>query len=67
MWASLYSGGRVHLTREAPGRPGRGFSETDATTLLGWVKELNGNFARLAHYPHNRNMSRVADRAGLFL
>jgi beta-galactosidase/beta-glucuronidase len=33
----------------------------------GWVKDRNANFARLAHYPHNRNMSRVADRTGLFL
>ncbi len=57
----------ISMHEEAPGRPGRGYSEADATTLLGWVKELNGNFARLAHYPHNRNMSRVADRAGLFL
>lgn len=57
----------VSIHEEAPLRPGRGHSEADATTLLGWVKELNGNFARLAHYPHNRNMARVADRAGLFL
>ncbi len=57
----------ISMHEEAPMRPGRAYSEADATTLLGWVKELNGNFARLAHYPHNRNMSRVADRAGLFL
>jgi beta-glucuronidase len=57
----------ICMHEEAPLRPGRGYSEADATTLLGWVKELNGNFARLAHYPHSRNMSRVADRAGLFL
>ncbi len=57
----------ICMHEEAPMRSGRGFSEKDATTLLGWVKELNGNFARLAHYPHNRNMSRVADRTGLFL
>jgi len=57
----------ICMHEEAPARPGRAHSEADATTLLGWVKELNGNFARLAHYPHNRNMSRVADRTGLFL
>jgi beta-glucuronidase len=57
----------ISLHEEAPMRPGRGYSEADATTLLGWVKELNGNFARLAHYPHNRNMARVADRTGVFL
>lgn len=57
----------VSIHEEAPGRSGRASSEADAATLLGWVKELNGNFARLAHYPHNRNMARVADRTGLFL
>jgi beta-glucuronidase len=57
----------VCMHEEAPGRPGRAWSEADATTLLGWVTELNGNFARLAHYPHNRSMSRVADRTGVFL
>jgi len=57
----------ICLHEEAPLRSGRGWSEQDATTLLGWVQELNANFARLAHYPHNRNMARVADRTGLFL
>ena len=44
---------------------GRAFSADDARTLLGWVKEMNGNYVRLAHYPHNRNMTRMADRMGL--
>ena len=57
----------ICMHEEAPLRSGRAYSEADATTLLGWVKELNGNFARLAHYPHNRNMARVADRTGVFL
>jgi beta-glucuronidase len=57
----------ISMHEEAPMRSGRGWSEQDATTLLGWVQELNGNFARLAHYPHNRNMARVADRTGVFL
>jgi beta-glucuronidase len=57
----------VSIHEEAPRRPGRAATEQDAATLLGWVKELNGNFARLAHYPHNRNMARVADRTGVFL
>jgi beta-glucuronidase len=57
----------VCIHEEAPYRSGRAATEKDAATLLGWVKELNGNFARLAHYPHNRNMARVADREGLFL
>jgi hypothetical protein len=27
----------------------------------GWAKELNANFVRLAHYPHNEHMARGAD------
>ena len=57
----------VCLHEEAPFRSGRSATEQDATTALGWVRELNGNFARLAHYPHNANMARVADRTGLML
>jgi beta-glucuronidase len=57
----------VSVHEEAPLRSGRAATEQDATTILGWVRELNGNFARLAHYPHNRNMARVADRAGVML
>jgi beta-glucuronidase len=57
----------ICLHEEAPMRSGRASTEQDAVTALGWVKELDANFARLAHYPHNRNLARVADRAGLFL
>ena len=37
----------------------------DAQALLGWAKELGCNFVRLAHYPHNENEIRLADRMGL--
>jgi beta-glucuronidase len=57
----------ICLHEEAPLRSGRAATEADATTALAWVKELNGNFTRLAHYPHNRNVARVADRTGVFL
>jgi beta-glucuronidase len=50
---------------EAPFRSGRAYSTEDARTLLGWVKELHGNFVRLAHYPHNEAMLREADRLGV--
>lgn len=39
----------------------------DAETLLGWAQELNCNFVRLAHYPHNEHMIRVADSLGLLV
>jgi beta-glucuronidase len=57
----------VSIHEEAPYRSGRAFSADDARTLLGWVKEMNGNYVRLAHYPHNRNMTRMADRMGLLV
>jgi beta-glucuronidase len=52
---------------EAPLRTGRAYSAEEARTLLGWVKELGGNFVRLAHYPHNEAMTREADRLGVLV
>jgi len=56
----------ICIHEEAPFR-GRAFSREDARTLLGWAKELGCNFVRLAHYPHNENMIREADRLGLMV
>ena len=49
------------LHEENPLRGGRAYSAEDARLLLGWAKELGCNFVRLAHYPHNEHMARVAD------
>ena len=57
----------ISLHEENPLRGGRAFSEEDARMLLGWAKELGCNFVRLAHYPHNEHMARVADEIGLML
>jgi beta-glucuronidase len=57
----------ISLHEEAPFRGGRAFSEEDDRTLLEWAKELGCNFVRLAHYPHNENMIRLADRLGLMV
>jgi beta-glucuronidase len=57
----------VCLHEENPLRGGRAYSEADARLLLGWAKELGCNFLRLAHYPHNEHMARVADEMGLML
>lgn len=57
----------VSVHEEAPFRAGRAYSEADAHTLLGWVKAMNGNYARLAHYPHNEHMVRAADSLGVML
>ena len=57
----------ISMHEEAPFREGRAFSAEDAQTLLGWVKELGCNFVRFAHYPHNENEIRLADRMGLLV
>ena len=46
---------------------GRVKNAAQAEQLLKWAKELNCNFVRLAHYPHNEAMTRLADRLGLLV
>ena len=57
----------VAIHAEAPFRSGRVFSEADARTLLTWAKEMGCNFVRLAHYPHDAAMTRLADEMGLLV
>jgi len=57
----------ISIHEEAPFRSSRANSLDDARILLGWVKELGCNFVRLAHYPHNENMLKEADRLGLMV
>jgi beta-glucuronidase len=57
----------ISMHEEAPFRDGRAFSVEDAQILLGWVKDLGCNFVRFAHYPHNENEVRLADRMGLLV
>jgi len=57
----------ISVHEEAPTRPGRAWSEDDARTLLSWAKELGCNFVRLAHYPHNEAMLRMADQMGFLV
>lgn len=57
----------ISIHEEAPTRPGRAWSDDDARTLLSWAKELGCNFIRLAHYPHNESMLRMADQMGLLV
>ncbi|MGK2927739.1 MAG: glycoside hydrolase family 2 protein [Lysobacterales bacterium] len=57
----------ISLHEENPYRQGRAYSREDAQLLFGWAKELNSNMVRLAHYPHNENMPRLADEIGLLL
>ncbi len=57
----------ISIHEENPVRGGRAYSEDDARMLLGWARELGCNFARLAHYPHNEHMARVAEEMGIML
>ena len=55
----------ISLHEEIAGR--RANSEADALTLLTWAKQLGCNYVRLAHYPHNENILRMADKMGLMV
>jgi beta-glucuronidase len=55
----------IHEENALEGR--RGYSEADALQALTWARELGCNFVRLAHYPHNEHMLRLADRLGLLV
>jgi beta-glucuronidase len=57
----------ISIHEEAPREGGRAHSRAHAEELLGWVKELNANFVRLAHYPHDEHMARLADELGLLV
>jgi len=57
----------ISIHEEAPDREGRAWSEEDARTTLTWAKELGCNFVRLAHYPHNEAIIRLADEMGLLV
>ncbi len=57
----------ICIHEEAPLRGGRVYCEEDAKILLGWAKELNCNYVRLAHYPHNEATVRLADKMGLLV
>jgi beta-glucuronidase len=57
----------ISLHEESPEGDGRAWNEEDARILLGWAKELGCNFVRLAHYPHNETMVRMADEMGLMV
>lgn len=57
----------ANLHAEAPVRGGRAWSQEDADTIFGYLKELHANFVRLAHYPHDERMERTADRDGILV
>jgi beta-glucuronidase len=46
---------------------GRAWSAEDATATIKLLQDLNANYVRLAHYPHNEQMVRAAERAGIMV
>ncbi len=61
----------AEVPRSYPGYPasktGRAWSDADAKLLLGWAKNLDCNFVRMAHYPYPETFLREADRQGLLV
>lgn len=57
----------ISLHDENPLRRDRANSMDDARLVLGWAKDLGCNFIRLAHYPHQENIVRLADEMGIML
>lgn len=55
----------ISIHEEYKGR--RATGESEALALLTWAKELGCNYVRLAHYPHNEHMVRLADKMGLLV
>ena len=57
----------VNIHEETFGDSRRATSVEDDSLLLQSAKDLGCNFVRLAHYPHNEHMVRLADRMGLMV
>ncbi len=57
----------ISIHEESPLRGGRAYSEQDAEQLLQWAQDLGCNYVRLAHYPHNEHMVRLADKKGILV
>jgi beta-glucuronidase len=57
----------TNIHEENPLTAAKAFSESDALILLTWAKELGCNFVRLAHYPHNEYMVKMAEKMGLMV
>jgi len=57
----------VNIHEENPYKGARATSEADALLLLNWAKELGCNMVRLAHYPHNEHIVKMAEKLGLMV
>ncbi|MGB3008497.1 MAG: glycoside hydrolase family 2 TIM barrel-domain containing protein [Chitinophagaceae bacterium] len=61
---SVYLRG-ICMHEDFKGRRANG--EADAIAMLTWAKEMGCNYVRLAHYPHNEHILRMADKMGLMV
>ena len=57
----------VNIHEENPIKAAKAYSDSDALVLLSWAKELGCNLVRLAHYPHNEHMVRMAEKMGIMV
>jgi len=57
----------ISIHEESVANGGRANSIADAERLLTYAKELGCNYVRLAHYPHNEHMIRLADKMGILV
>jgi len=57
----------VNIHEENPLKKSRAYSLEDDKLLLNAAKELGCNLVRLAHYPHNENMVREAEKMGIMV
>ncbi|CAM3642364.1 glycoside hydrolase family 2 protein [Mucilaginibacter galii] len=55
----------ISIHGEIPQDVRRAYSEADARQLLGQARDLGCNMVRLAHYPHDETMTRLADSLGI--
>ncbi|MDB5223124.1 MAG: Beta-glucuronidase [Chitinophagaceae bacterium] len=57
----------ISIHEEIPMDVRRAYSRQDALWILGKAKSLNCNMVRLAHYPHDETMTRLADSLGILV
>lgn len=57
----------ISFHEEIPQRKGRAFSQADAVMLLSEAKALGCNMIRLAHYPQNEYIVRMAEKMGFLI
>jgi beta-glucuronidase len=57
----------IAVHEEIPQEMRRAYSRKDAAQLFGQAKDLGCNMVRLAHYPHDESMTRLADSLGFLV